>query len=178
MLCFAFIIFYLCISSSGSVKSVLTCFSFCWQLSLSTWTWPQWNQCDSLLRCSRTEASPSMFWWTMVGCSDCLCKGMANHTGNTFLKSRCLSNSSRLKAYLCLLSSSHAAGTMLVPERQTEDGFEFHFALNYLGHFLLTNLLLDLLKRSGRHGSCSRIVNMSSATHYAGVLDLDDLNRR
>ncbi|KAM8722245.1 polyprenol dehydrogenase isoform 2-T2 [Acanthopagrus schlegelii] len=70
------------------------------------------------------------------------------------------------------------AGTMLVPERQTEDGFEFHLELNYLGHFLLTNLLLDLLKRSGRHGSCSRIVNMSSATHYAGVLDLDDLNRR
>ncbi|GAA6225955.1 dehydrogenase/reductase SDR family member on chromosome X-like isoform X1 [Lates japonicus] len=70
------------------------------------------------------------------------------------------------------------AGTMLVPERQTEDGFEFHFGLNYLGHFLLTNLLLDVLKRSGRHGCCSRIVNMSSATHYAGVLDMNDLNRR
>ncbi|XP_070711609.1 polyprenol dehydrogenase isoform X2 [Pempheris klunzingeri] len=70
------------------------------------------------------------------------------------------------------------AGTMLVPERQTEDGFEFHFALNYLGHFLLTNLLLDTLKRSGRRGCCSRIVNMSSATHYAGIMDMDDLNRR
>ncbi|XP_026219645.1 dehydrogenase/reductase SDR family member on chromosome X [Anabas testudineus] len=70
------------------------------------------------------------------------------------------------------------AGTMLVPEKQTEDGFEFHFGLNYLGHFLLTNLLLDLLKRSGRHSCCSRIVNMSSATHYAGVLAMDDLNRR
>ncbi|XP_067439035.1 dehydrogenase/reductase SDR family member on chromosome X [Thunnus thynnus] len=70
------------------------------------------------------------------------------------------------------------AGTMLVPERQTEDGFEFHFCLNYLGHFLLTNLLLDILKRSGRPGCCSRIVNMSSATHYAGVIDMDDLNRR
>lgn len=70
------------------------------------------------------------------------------------------------------------AGTMLVPERQTEDGFEFHFCLNYLGHFLLTNLLLDLLKKSGRPGCCSRIVNMSSATHYAGVVDMDDLNRR
>ncbi|KAF3706445.1 Dehydrogenase/reductase SDR family member on chromosome X [Channa argus] len=70
------------------------------------------------------------------------------------------------------------AGTMLVPEGQTEDGFEFHFGLNYLGHFLLTNLLLDLLKRSGRLGCCSRIVNTSSATHYAGVLDMDDLNKR
>ncbi|XP_054479820.1 dehydrogenase/reductase SDR family member on chromosome X [Anoplopoma fimbria] len=70
------------------------------------------------------------------------------------------------------------AGTMMVPESQTEDGFEFHFALNYLGHFLLTNLLLDLLKRSGRPGCCSRIINMSSATHYAGVVNMEDLNRR
>ncbi|KAM9328685.1 polyprenol dehydrogenase isoform 2-T2 [Pholidichthys leucotaenia] len=70
------------------------------------------------------------------------------------------------------------AGTMLIPERQTEDGFEYHFVLNYLSHFLLTNLLLDLLKRSGRQGFCSRIVTMSSATHYSGVLDMEDLNRR
>uniref|UniRef100_A0A3P9MBU0 Dehydrogenase/reductase (SDR family) X-linked n=1 Tax=Oryzias latipes TaxID=8090 RepID=A0A3P9MBU0_ORYLA len=70
------------------------------------------------------------------------------------------------------------AGTMLVPERRTEDGFEFHWSLNYLGHFLLTNLLLDLLKSSGGRGCCSRIINMSSATHYAGELHLDDLNRR
>ncbi|KAM6892682.1 polyprenol dehydrogenase isoform 2-T2 [Lycodopsis pacificus] len=70
------------------------------------------------------------------------------------------------------------AGTMMVPERQTEDGFEFHFMLNYLGHFLLTNLLLGTLKRSGRQGCCSRIINMSSATHYAGVVHMDDLNRR
>ncbi|KAM9832693.1 polyprenol dehydrogenase [Aulostomus maculatus] len=70
------------------------------------------------------------------------------------------------------------AGTMLVPELETEDGFEFHFCLNYLGHFLLTNLLIDLLKKSGRPGFCSRIVNMSSATHYAGVIHMDDLNRR
>lgn len=58
------------------------------------------------------------------------------------------------------------------------DGFEFHFGLNYLGHFLLTNLLLDVMKRSGRLDGCSRIVNMSSATHYAGVMDMEDLNRR
>uniref|UniRef100_A0A3Q3VYA9 Dehydrogenase/reductase (SDR family) X-linked n=1 Tax=Mola mola TaxID=94237 RepID=A0A3Q3VYA9_MOLML len=51
------------------------------------------------------------------------------------------------------------AGTMLVPERQTEDGFEFHFT-------------------SGRPGRCSRIVNMSSATHYAGIIQMGDLNRR
>ncbi|XP_078099535.1 polyprenol dehydrogenase isoform X2 [Sander vitreus] len=69
------------------------------------------------------------------------------------------------------------AGTMMVPEGQTKDGFEIHFGLNYLGHFLLTNLLLDTLKRSGQPGRCSRIVNMSSATHYAGEMHMDDLNR-
>ncbi|XP_012709209.2 dehydrogenase/reductase SDR family member on chromosome X [Fundulus heteroclitus] len=70
------------------------------------------------------------------------------------------------------------AGVMLVPERRTDDGFEFHFCLNYLSHFLLTNLLLDLLKESGRPGRSSRIVNMASATHYAGEVNLEDLNKR
>ncbi|XP_034720841.1 dehydrogenase/reductase SDR family member on chromosome X isoform X4 [Etheostoma cragini] len=70
------------------------------------------------------------------------------------------------------------AGTMMVPEGRTEDGFEIHLGLNYLGHFLLTNLLLDTLKRWGRPGRCARIINMSSATHYAGEMHMDDLNRR
>ncbi|XP_048052909.1 dehydrogenase/reductase SDR family member on chromosome X isoform X2 [Megalobrama amblycephala] len=70
------------------------------------------------------------------------------------------------------------AGVMLVPERRTEDGFELHFGLNYLGHFLLTNLLLDVLRKSGKPGKCSRIVIMSSATHYGGRLTLDDLQGR
>ncbi|XDV15196.1 hypothetical protein PO909_015326 [Leuciscus waleckii] len=69
-------------------------------------------------------------------------------------------------------------GVMLVPERRTEDGFELHFGLNYLGHFLLANLLLDVLRKSGKPGKCSRIVIMSSATHYGGRLTLDDLQGR
>lgn len=73
---------------------------------------------------------------------------------------------------------SPAAGAMLVPERQTHDGFEHHLGLNYLSHFLLTGLLLPLLKGSGSPGCCSRIINMSSATHYAGELHMEDLNRR
>ncbi|KAK2818133.1 hypothetical protein Q7C36_022066 [Tachysurus vachellii] len=70
------------------------------------------------------------------------------------------------------------AGVMLVPERKTEDGFELHFGLNYLGHFLLTNLLLDLLRDSGQNRRHSRIVTVSSATHYGGRLDLNDLQGR
>ncbi|KAK2513910.1 hypothetical protein Q9966_015982 [Columba livia] len=70
------------------------------------------------------------------------------------------------------------AGVMMVPERKTEDGFEEHFGLNYLGHFLLTNLLLDTLKQSGTHSHNARIITVSSATHYVGKLHLNDLQSR
>ncbi|XP_069010661.1 polyprenol dehydrogenase isoform X2 [Embiotoca jacksoni] len=68
------------------------------------------------------------------------------------------------------------AGVMLVPEGRTEDGFEQHFGVNYLGHFLLTWLLLDPLKDSGKCGSVSRVVNVSSSAHCIGDIKLNDLN--
>ncbi|KAM4702381.1 polyprenol dehydrogenase [Discoglossus pictus] len=67
------------------------------------------------------------------------------------------------------------AGVMLVPERRTKDGFEEHFGLNYLGHFLLTNLLLKTMKDSGTEICSARIVTVSSATHYVAELNMDDL---
>nr|XP_054401408.1 dehydrogenase/reductase SDR family member on chromosome X isoform X4 [Pongo abelii] len=67
------------------------------------------------------------------------------------------------------------AGVMMVPQRKTRDGFEEHFGLNYLGHFLLTNLLLDTLRESGSPGHCARVVTISSATHYVAELNMDDL---
>ncbi|XP_016075270.1 PREDICTED: dehydrogenase/reductase SDR family member on chromosome X [Miniopterus natalensis] len=67
------------------------------------------------------------------------------------------------------------AGVMMVPERKTTDGFEEHFGLNYLGHFLLTNLLLDTLRESGCPGRSARVVTVSSATHYVGELNMDNL---
>uniref|UniRef100_A0A8C3S1H8 Polyprenol dehydrogenase n=1 Tax=Chelydra serpentina TaxID=8475 RepID=A0A8C3S1H8_CHESE len=70
------------------------------------------------------------------------------------------------------------AGVMLVPERKTEDGFEEHFGLNYLGHFLLTNLLLETLKQSGTCSRNARVITVSSATHYVGRLHLNDLQSR
>lgn len=70
------------------------------------------------------------------------------------------------------------AGVMMVPQRETEDGFEEHFGVNYLGHFLLTHLLLDDLQASGSPGRSARVVTVSSATHYVGELDLDDLQSR
>lgn len=60
------------------------------------------------------------------------------------------------------------AGVLAVPYRLTADGFETHLATNHLGHFVLTNLMLPRLR--------DRVVVVSSHSHRAGVVDLDDLN--
>src|SRR5215203_4876389 len=53
----------------------------------------------------------------------------------------------------------------------TADGLEMTFAVNHLAYFLLTNLLLDVLKASAP----SRIVNVSSGEQRNGTIDFDDL---
>ncbi|XP_022107016.1 uncharacterized protein LOC110988085 [Acanthaster planci] len=64
------------------------------------------------------------------------------------------------------------AGVFFCPYMQTEDGFENHFGVNHLGHFLLTNQLLPLLAKSPG----SRVVNVSSFTYNFTSLDFDNLN--
>ncbi|GBM12769.1 Retinol dehydrogenase 12 [Araneus ventricosus] len=61
---------------------------------------------------------------------------------------------------------------MACPKSKTEDGFETHFGVNHLGHFLLTNLLLDRMKASAP----ARIVNVSSAVYFLGKIYFDDIN--
>ena len=64
------------------------------------------------------------------------------------------------------------AGAFFLYRRESADGIEMTFALNHLGYFLLTGLLLDLLLASAP----ARIVNISSSSHrQAGTLRLDEL---
>ncbi|XP_037034255.1 retinol dehydrogenase 12-like [Bradysia coprophila] len=63
------------------------------------------------------------------------------------------------------------AGVYGLSKRLTVDGHEITFASNYLGHFLLTNLLLEKLRASAP----SRIVNVSSFVHKYGIINKNDL---
>ncbi len=63
------------------------------------------------------------------------------------------------------------AGVFLWKHSLTADGIETTFAVNHLAPFLLTNLLLDVLKRSAP----ARIVNVASSAHYGARINFNDL---
>jgi NAD(P)-dependent dehydrogenase (short-subunit alcohol dehydrogenase family) len=62
------------------------------------------------------------------------------------------------------------AGGMWLKRELTVDGLEMTFAVNHVAYFLLTQLLLDLLKASAP----ARIINVSSEAHRKGSIDFDD----
>ncbi len=64
------------------------------------------------------------------------------------------------------------AGAIHIARKLTVDGIERTFALNHLGYFLLTSLLLDTLKASAP----ARIINVSSSAQYGGQIRWDDVS--
>lgn len=63
------------------------------------------------------------------------------------------------------------AGAIFLWRKVSADGYEMTLALNHLSYFLLTDLLLDMLKTA----PSARIVNVSSRAHYRGHVNFDDL---
>jgi len=65
------------------------------------------------------------------------------------------------------------AGVAGMRKSMTEDGLEIHFATNHFGPFLLTNILLGLMKKTGK----ARIISVSSLAHnWTKTLDIENLN--
>jgi retinol dehydrogenase-12 len=91
-----------------------------------------------------------------------------------------LSDLDSVRAFAAAFKAKHSAlhglvnnaGVMMCPLSRTAQGFELQLGTNHLGHYLLTHLLLDVLKASAP----SRIINVSSRAHEQGSIDLEDLN--
>lgn len=63
------------------------------------------------------------------------------------------------------------AGALFMSRQKSADSIEKTFAVNHLGYFLLTELLLDVIKASAP----ARIINVSSGTHYNGEINFEDI---
>ena len=63
------------------------------------------------------------------------------------------------------------AGMISLSHARTKDGFEVMMGTNHLGHFHLSNLLLDVMKRSAP----ARVVNLAGSIHTTAKLNWDDL---
>jgi len=62
------------------------------------------------------------------------------------------------------------AGVMIPPPSKSEDGFELQFGVNFIGHFVLTGHLFNLLEST----TGSRVVTLSSIAHRGAIIDFDN----
>ncbi len=90
-----------------------------------------------------------------------------------------LSSQARIRGLVAQFSSRHErldvlvnnAGSYFMKRQVSADGLEMTFALNHLGHFLLTLLLMERLRAS----PSARVVNVSSAAHARQGIDFENL---
>lgn len=67
------------------------------------------------------------------------------------------------------------AGADFFRRQLSADGYEMTFALNHLSYFLLTNLLLGILKSTAALQGEARVVNVASDSNFDGIIRFDDL---
>jgi retinol dehydrogenase-13 len=78
-----------------------------------------------------------------------------------------------LREEQCIDVLVNNAGVFMLPLRRSQDGVEMHLAVNYLGHFLLTRLLLDRL----REAPSARVVNVAAdVPSWLAHVDFQDIN--
>ncbi|KAK6794500.1 hypothetical protein RDI58_007953 [Solanum bulbocastanum] len=91
-----------------------------------------------------------------------------------------LTDEHRSNQIIAILWQSNNAGIMATPFALSKDKIELQFATNHVGHFLLTNLLLDTMKKTARESRKEgRIVNVSSRRHkfsYNEGIQFDKIN--
>ena len=63
------------------------------------------------------------------------------------------------------------AGASFSAYQRSDDGYEMTFALNHLGYYLLTNLLLDLLRRTALEAGEARVINVASSAHHSAGIE-------
>lgn len=67
------------------------------------------------------------------------------------------------------------AAVMACPEQRTGKGWEMQFAVNHLGHYVLTNKLWPALRKAGQRGR-TRVISVSSAGHHHSAIRWDDIH--
>ncbi len=109
-----------------------------------------------------------------------VCKAIhrSSRNGRVRFEQADLSSQAEIRALAERLAAAGAAidvlvnnvGALFNRRRESVDGIEMTFALNHLGYFLLTGLLLESLKAS----AAARIVNVASQAHRGAQMDFDD----
>jgi NAD(P)-dependent dehydrogenase (short-subunit alcohol dehydrogenase family) len=67
------------------------------------------------------------------------------------------------------------AGAVFSDYQKSADGYEMTFALNHISYYLLTHLLLDIVKQTAQEQGEARIINVSSSAHRNATLQLENL---